>query len=607
MQSKNTRVKIVIVFLTIVSVLFGLNYGGIINVGTLFKSSTKASNDSYVRIADPNTMDSYQDFLLNSTNGSRYAGRIWADKSVFAKNNGNGTLALDMNTDGINKELSYNSDFLNIYSALGSSQNTIKQEALPLDVVLLLDMSTSMTTKGGAKLDKADQVIEQANKFISKLMNVDDDPNIHKNNRVGVVVYAGGSEVVLPLNHYSLIDNNNAFLSISYQHINDKYWPQVSTHVKLTDKSFSNVTSDILYADSTYLQGAIYQGMNMLSSETETTYTDSKTARTSNRIPVLIALTDGGTNAVGATQTPGSEISIDWWDPVSWVSSGDGNTKALLPTPTTDLSNWKTFIPVPNGNPIYISLSARPSNGVDARTLSNLLTAGFMKKKVEANYNQHTSDADYINFKVYGLGFDVADLSVAEKKQINLTMNPREYFVDNSGDAEIQRAYDTFMSYLNHEDPTLTFGGYSWINEDISASWTFKHPPGDLAKYDVTSLEDMYYIDEFIESDSNSVGTIFDGILEDMLVSSSVGKPIDGENDSGVSNSITYKDPIGKYMSIKDNAISIDNKSYDMGLLLFGKIHNIKKYAVYDYTFNSTHRGENHDSDDMRQPLKAII
>ena len=95
-----------------------------------------AANNAYKIKADPNTMDTYQDYLINETNGSRYAGRIWSDKSVLA-NNGNNTLLLDMNTDGIDKELKYNDDFLHVYSALGSTILEKTEEPVPVDVVFL--------------------------------------------------------------------------------------------------------------------------------------------------------------------------------------------------------------------------------------------------------------------------------------------------------------------------------------------------------------------------------------------------------------------------------------------------------------------------------------
>ena len=124
------------------------------------------------RKSDPDTMDTYLDRLLNQTDGSRYAGRVWTDKSVFAygyaaadSNNpdkskhfvsstvedeeGNeqvvyDTLKLDMLTDGYNGYLKFNADFLHVFSALASSQVVNEYPPSPIDLVIVFDMSGSM-------------------------------------------------------------------------------------------------------------------------------------------------------------------------------------------------------------------------------------------------------------------------------------------------------------------------------------------------------------------------------------------------------------------------------------------------------------------------------
>ena len=53
------------------------------------------------RVADPDTMDDYKNRLLTPTNGSRYAGRVWTDKTVFAYGDGNKYTSTHFK-DGIN-------------------------------------------------------------------------------------------------------------------------------------------------------------------------------------------------------------------------------------------------------------------------------------------------------------------------------------------------------------------------------------------------------------------------------------------------------------------------------------------------------------------------
>ena len=97
------------------------------------------------RVADPDTMDSYMQALLGggadgtSTDfGTRNAGRLWADKSVFANGEANGKdfknneLTLSLEEDGTegsvplkNSLSSKDEDFLHVFSVLSSSQQYI--------------------------------------------------------------------------------------------------------------------------------------------------------------------------------------------------------------------------------------------------------------------------------------------------------------------------------------------------------------------------------------------------------------------------------------------------------------------------------------------------
>ena len=81
--------------------------------------SGKIRDSKYV--ADLDTMDTYQEALINGNNGARYAGRVWSDKSVFLND-----ITLDDATDGYKGKITNNSDFLNAFSALGSSLRIIQ-------------------------------------------------------------------------------------------------------------------------------------------------------------------------------------------------------------------------------------------------------------------------------------------------------------------------------------------------------------------------------------------------------------------------------------------------------------------------------------------------
>ena len=113
--------------------------------GTAFAVGPTEKIVDGTRVADPNTMDDYQNQLLSMESGSRYAGRVWTDKSVFAYDkNGENTINLDMATDGYNGNVSYNADFAHTFSALASSQVVNEYPPSPIDLVIVFDMSGSM-------------------------------------------------------------------------------------------------------------------------------------------------------------------------------------------------------------------------------------------------------------------------------------------------------------------------------------------------------------------------------------------------------------------------------------------------------------------------------
>ncbi len=528
--------------------------------------------DNVTRIADKSTVDDYKEIISNSTHGTANNGRVWTDKSVYSKDDSN-EVTLD------NKfNIQFDDDFLNVFSALGTSQQVLAKEIAPLDVVLLLDVSTSMTTSGTEYKDSAEKVIEEANKLIKELMGKSEaNTKVSKGNRISVIVYAGGSQVLLPLNHYDTLEGDNYISIEDCIEKNGKFFATVSTNVKVEGETFENRTSKPMFADATYLQGALYQGMHMLATEPDTIYTNPKTEAKLNRTPVLIVLTDGATNTVGATETGDSEISIDWWNPLSWVTEGDANSEAILPTYYNDGTNdYRNFVPYPNGNPFYISCSGGKTSplykAIAPRTLGTLLTAGYMKNWIEDNYSKKAVNNEKINLYGFGIGYNIGTGNDNISVQLNSTMNPKEYFTSENDDEQIQKAYTALENYIKDDGQTQTmqFDNYKWINHNITGSWDFNHPSDDNKKYDVKSIEDVYYIDKYFTADDGNIQEKFQELFSTILTTTLINTftPIKGENCLGTEDTLTYVDPIGDYMEVKDVS----------DLLLFGQRYDIVEF-----------------------------
>ena len=194
--------------------------------GWMVSSAAESTQNVMNRIADEDTTDTYQDKLLSSDWGSRYAGRVWTDKSVFA----NGTpINLDMGTDGYAGSVKFDSDFGTVFSALASSQVVNEWPPAPIDLVIAIDMSASMAQDTRYSIngfsESTDNSYTQAasaeertmenrikNSRIQKTLdavNTTSDALMaqNKENRVSVVVYGAGAAVLMPLSHYAKIDD----------------------------------------------------------------------------------------------------------------------------------------------------------------------------------------------------------------------------------------------------------------------------------------------------------------------------------------------------------------------------------------------------------------
>ena len=557
------------------------------------------------RDADPPTTDTYDQYLLGGKDGpngsgSRYAGRIWSDKTVIAydEESKGASISLDMASDGYAGGVTTDEDFLHVFSVLGSNQVVNGETTSPLDVVILLDISTSMTTRidreGNTFMDENDalhKLIDTTNDFIDRLMGGDPNHTVHPENRVGVVVYGGGSQTMLELGHYSASNGDGKYLSITGK--TDKntgaaYFPQITTSVK---ELRSQKVSKYMLADATYLQGALYDGMKMLADANETTISDAP-HKGEKRTPILIVMTDGATNLISATSTTkAGEPSYTWDAPYSGVvepvsggqyrdsgknpfyadcnlNTGRGDTTYNGDRPGADKSKYRSS---QTNRDLEVQAIA-------PRSVSDLLLAGYMQKKIQAHYG--------MDMQGYSLGFRVNGVTEFEKEQLYATLNPRVYFGDRTGLYSDSRALDerdaisnAIKTFISNNTASMNFPRtavngqtqhYYTGFQTASFTWNKVNDGNDIQDF-----SDIYYIDQyFTADDAEALSSVFDQIFE--IVNGSAFTIVEGQNASTASNALTYMDPIGDYMEVK----SIDN------LLLFGTMYDVTQTAVYDYQWN---------------------
>lgn len=166
---KRKRVAWIVTLLLSVTILFGMS-------GTTVSAATGA-------VADDVTIGHWHDSIaIDDT--TKNIGRIWTDKSVSAGNivmkklDNSGTKTVEKNGD---------SDFLVGLSALSSAAKIMGQSAVPLDIVMVLDVSGSMDDD-----NKMSTLKTAVNSFIDETAKSNSErSNENLHSRISLVKFAG--------------------------------------------------------------------------------------------------------------------------------------------------------------------------------------------------------------------------------------------------------------------------------------------------------------------------------------------------------------------------------------------------------------------------------
>ncbi len=251
-------------------------------------------------VTDPGTADAWEDIMGTYADGNRYAGRVWVDKSVY-KDGDTVTLNRDGNADStfiVDVDEANGEYFQVVFSALGSSMSTNTQTyaVRPLDVVLVLDTSTSMTTNSGGQ-PRLTHMINAANALLEELVELGDV-------RIAIVSFNLDSETIIDLAKYQ----NGVVLST-----NNATNTRGGGIIYARDKDGALLGNDSGYTSGTNLQDGIDRGMNILASA----------QNTEGRAPVAIVLADGRANRA---------VRNDWYSISSSNRTSSGDAGIMLST-----------------------------------------------------------------------------------------------------------------------------------------------------------------------------------------------------------------------------------------------------------------------------------
>jgi pilin isopeptide linkage protein len=471
---------------------------------------TGSSEAAVQRVADGDSRYGFQDEnILGPVDSTRYDGRVWTDKTVST-----GDFVVTgpaAGTTGLTIEIGDDADFLVSYSAMATSTSIISQESAPVDLVLVLDMSPQINSVAG----KAQSMLNAVKNAIAEMMDV------NPKNRVAVVAYSCQSKTLLPLDRYEKVEftfadngrwsggNNGGQVTCEYQ-----TGGQTETVDFIVAGSDSGVNK--------YTQMGLYEGMRLL--------TDAAANLPEGEIPpqpALILLSEGEPKIA----------STDIQSPTKASAGFDGSPLNDPDYPGVEI--WRNE-----------GLQNQQSNFDDrhAQTFATLLTAAYMKGQVANAYNEHLPEGDTLNqrkMRIYTMGINMSTANSPDLAEI--VLDPRN-FLRGSMDAGNPFS-DDFVGYA---EAYFQNGSVDIINAGVN-HLTTKFENQNLEG--VESIADLRYNDGFYQVTGQDAdlnwGEVFRDVISHVINSAPKVPTETGGGDLDTSGYITYIDPIGDYMEVK--------------------------------------------------------
>ncbi|MBP3300966.1 MAG: VWA domain-containing protein [Clostridia bacterium] len=443
-------------------------------------------------VADPETLSSWE--TLFPANSSRYSGSVFLDKSVYTASDA----LSDEYFKDVRGKLSFgkdnfgNDNFMVALSALGSNSEVLGYNSIPTDTIFMLDASTSMGT-GDVDTSSLDDMVDGANDAIKRLLS------LNNHNRVGVVIYNAETTVLLPLDRYTVGNNDGNLLRFErvttggsgtdadpYTYQNRIY---IASNVKDGDGNAvpADYKAQIL---GTYTQGGINDATKQFLAA-EPVIPDGKIQGGTTRMPILVLMTDGAPSLHTKGQTDGTLYTINSYDKAT-NSNGD----------------WDRF---------YES---------DVATFSTILTAAWAKAEIEEHYGT--------DLCFYTLGYALTEEHAYGQNVLN-PMNP-----ENTLSAR-------FIGYSNQ---------YLKLAQNATATFQDETGKDAFAVTRITSpakVTSMDYVDRYWQAaEASQLAGAFDSIVDEIVIQSRYYSTLVSGDNYTQDGFVSLTDELGAYMEVKN-------------------------------------------------------
>lgn len=401
-----------------------------------------AATEGAQAAADPITTGTWKDWGLDDT--TQNVGRIWTDKSVSA---GDIDLTGAGGTTTIQKG---DSDFLTAFSALSSTSNLRDTVTTPLDIVLVLDASGSMSDPmgGSDRTKRIDALKAAANSFIDKIAESNGkiaDESLRHN--VSIVKFSGKKSDII---------GNQTYRSGGYTYNYSQIMKNMTTVDSAGAKSLKETVNSISPAGSTRAD----YGLELASSQLANHGRAGATK-------VVVFFTDGA-----PTSTNGFEGGV--------ANSAVSAAKSMKDAGTTIYT-------------IGIFSGANPAGGERENSFMNAVSSNYPKATAYNNLGDRVSGAAY--YKTATTSGDLKTLFESISQEI---LESSGYPTEVRDGFENESGYVTFTDQLGDYMKVDDFRAIVFANQVFSAhtkttsgnidTYTFSgsaqtalYPAGDLS------------------------------------------------------------------------------------------------------------------------------
>ena len=462
------------------------------------------------RVADGDTRYTYTgdngSGVLGDETSTRYSGRVWTDKTVTTEDQtfkdpndpqGQTTTPVTVHND---------SDFLVTYSAMATSTETVRQR--PTDTVFVLDFSMTMGQRmDGTEINEDPKQVDQTRMYV--MLNALEDAmqdlaKANNSNRIGIVVFLGylndksqTERVLLPLTQVTEFNTGTPSGGSVYT-TPDKFF--TITKMKMNGQytqmgvrcNLKAAGTELWTGNYTPTQAGLYDAMQML--------LDAEVTSGQERQPNVVLMSDGVTNAISVNKD--KDKSTVWYED---VDTGDTGARITDSVPSASSSPFAAF--------------------------ATVLMGSYLDEKVEEHYGRDNS--------VYTIGVT----GNSSSDQIRFALDPEPYLSETiipSSDPYnvVGESKEAISQYLAGETDPVTVQGVR-----TNAQFAIVKDKGRVVP------QDFDYVDTYYEAHkADDLENAFADIAGN--ITAQARYPIDttGTGDGY----ITYEDPIGDYMQVKD-------------------------------------------------------